>query len=136
MLASLERGGSIAVTVYPAERNVARATTVNVPLHLIVAELHDARRHVAQIQLAFAASSCEAFLSLQDEAVASHAGAMVTALARRAAGADGELSARASRWLGKLVQRRAERAYTMMRLDVMSRDRQQSDLLAFSGQRE
>ena len=136
VLASLDHPGSVAVTLYPAARNVTRGGASAAPLSLVVAELHDAQRHIAQIRRAFAAASCEILLSLEDEAVASRIGAITARAARLGASGRGELSARRARWLASVAQRGAERAHALMRQELMSRDQHFESLLAFSGRRE
>jgi len=64
-LAGLESPGTALLSLHPAQRSVARAAS-EVAVHLIVAELHESARHVAQIARAYAASSAEQFLALED----------------------------------------------------------------------
>lgn len=134
-LGRLNEPGGVALALHPAERNVARATG-GVPLSVIVAELHDARRQVERIRRAFAADSCEMLLSLEDKAVAAQLGALAAAWARLGGDGDAELPAGRSRWLAGLAQRGIERSYAQVRQEVISRDRQLDVLLAFSGRGE
>jgi len=134
-LAALDRPGAVLLSLYPAQRGVARAANPGAPLHLAVAELHDAGRHVAQIAQAYAAGSCEQFLALEDEALAALVGKAARA-ARRAAGGDGELSTAAAGRIAAAAQRAAQRAAARVRREVMSRERSLEELLAFSGHPE
>jgi len=146
-LASLERPGGIAVTLFPAENAVPRVSPAALraapeapraaptapPRSLAVAELHDAGRHITRIYEAYGASVGETLLALEDEAVAAALGTAAARAARLFAGAGGELSARASAWVAGLAQRNAERTEAMALLDILSRDQYLNDLLAFSG---
>jgi hypothetical protein len=96
--------------------------------------LHPARRQIERICRAFAADSCEILLALEDEGVAAQLGSLVVALARRGVGE--EYPPRRSGWIASYAQRGIERASVLMRQDVIARDRQLDDLLAFSGRRE
>lgn len=132
-LASLERPGGVAVSLYPAEAGLPAPAPQRPSLTLLVSELHDARRHAAGIFAAYGASRGELLLALEDERTKSALDETVVRWARRLAGAGGELPARASAWVAGLAQRGAERAQALLRLEVLSRDQHLSDLLAFSG---
>jgi hypothetical protein len=119
------------LSLYPAQRGVARAANLGAPLHLAVAELHDAGRHVAQIAQAYAACSCEQFLALEDEALAALVGT-----AARAADGDGELSTAAAGRIAAAAQQAAQRTAARARREVMSREQSLEELLAFSGHPE
>lgn len=135
-VADLDTPGAAIVTLYPAERTVIRAAVNAVPPHLIVAELHDAGRHITHIARAYGAASCEILVSLEDEALKVHLGPRAMAAAARAAEPGGEaLPDRARRWVSRAL-RNAERAVTLIRRDAESVERHLDDLLAFSGQRE
>jgi preprotein translocase subunit SecA len=134
-LGRLNGPGGVALALHPAERNIARAAG-GTPVSVIVAELHDARRQVERIHRAFAADSCELLLSLEDKAVAAQLGAAPAAWARLGSDGGEELPAGRSRWFAGLVQRGIERSYAQVRQEVMMRDRQLDDQLAFSGTRE
>ncbi|HZF26151.1 MAG TPA: hypothetical protein VEZ88_07800, partial [Steroidobacteraceae bacterium] len=135
VLEHLDEPGAVLLVLHPAERNVARATG-RAPLDVVVAELHHAQRQIERICRAFAADTCEIMLALEDEGVATQLGSLVTTLARRGVGEAGECPAGHSRWLAVYAQRGIERACVLMRQDVIARDRQLDDLLAFSGRRE
>jgi preprotein translocase subunit SecA len=134
-LGRLNEPGGVALALHPAERNIARAAG-GTPVSVIVAELHDARRQVERIHRAFAADSCEMLLSLEDKAVAAQLGALAAAWARLGDAGAEELPAGQSQWLAGIAQRGIERSYAHVRQEVMSRDRQLDDQLAFSGKRE
>jgi hypothetical protein len=114
---------------------VARTAGGDTPLHLAIAELHDSARHVAQVAQAYAAGSCEQFLALEDEALASLVGTAAQG-ARAAAGSDGELSAAAAARIAAAAQEAAERAAARARREMSSREQSLEDLLAFSGHPE
>lgn len=134
-LAGLAQSGAVAISCYPAERGVMRDPAA-VPLHLLVAELHDARRQVEALRRVYAASGCEMLLSLENEAVTALAPAALAAWMRLSAGPEGEASAQAARWFARSVQVRIEREQRLQRQELMSRDIYLSDLLAFSGRHD
>lgn len=134
LLSGLERSEAIAVTLYPAHRDAPRKAAPAAPLHVLVAELHDAERHLAQIHGAHGAVSCTIFLALEDEAVAAAIGPLAAAAGRRGALQGGELPAWLARWIAARAQRGAERARSAQRHGIALRDQQLEDLLAFSGQ--
>jgi preprotein translocase subunit SecA len=135
-VADLATSGTVIITLYPGERTVSRAPINAIPPHLIVAELHDAERHIAHIARAYGADSCEILVSLEDDALKTHLGPRVLAAAARAAGPRGEAPPdRARRWVSRAL-RSAERAVALARRDAVSVERNLDDLLAFSGQRE
>ena len=127
-IARLDAQGTVLVTAYPAERNVARAQARGVPLHLIVVELHDAERQIVRIARAYAADSCEILLSLEDDAIKARLGARALAAAARSPHG-------AKRFVLRAL-RSAEQATAQARRDAASMDSNLDDLLAFSGQRE
>jgi len=135
-VAHLERRGTVLVTTYPAERMVARSIEAAFPLHLIVAELHDAERHLAQIARAYAATSCAVLLSLEDVALKARLGERAVAASARVAGARGEVPVYHARRCVLRALRNAERATALARQDALSMERNLDDLLAFSGRRE
>lgn len=135
-VAELNTPGTATVTLYPGERSVRRASGDALPVHLIVAELHDAERHIVHIARAYGADSCEILVSLEDAALKAHLGPRVLGAAARAAGSSGEAPPdRARRWVDRAL-RNAERAVAQARRDALSLERNLDDLLAFSGQRE
>ena len=136
VIADLDHAGTVAVALFPAASNVTREQRGGVPLHLIVAELHDARRHVTQLSRAFRADSCEIVLSLDEEGVASSLGGAAAAIIRVTDAACDELPAWQSRWIAAFAQRRSENARALMRRDIMMREEYLSTLLAFSGRAE
>ena len=123
----------VGLSVYP-ERGAPGAA--GAPLQLMVAELHDAARHVAALRAACGAHSCCQFLALDDAAVAPQLGIFAAALARSCAAADGELPAPLARWIARRAQAGAERARARARLDALRRERQVAEVLAFSGAAE
>jgi preprotein translocase subunit SecA len=136
---ALERLGSpggVALAIYPAGREMALFAQPQPTLNIVVAELHDARRHIETICRAFEVGTCEMLLSLEDDAVRTRLWAAAAWWARRGTGVAGELTGRHSRWLAAWVQRGAERASAAGREDIRLRDHQLDDLLAFTGNRE
>ncbi len=134
-LAALERPDAVVVTLYPAHRDAQREAANPAPVHLVVAELHDAERHVAQIRDAYGASSCTSFLALDDDAVATAIGPLA-AVGRLRASQGGELPAWLAHWIAARAQRGAERAQAVKRRSAPARERQMEELLAFAGRRE
>lgn len=132
-LASLERPGGVAVSLHPAESGVPAPAPEAPSLTLLVAELHDARRHAAGVFAAYRASRGQLLLALDDERTKSALDETVVRWARRLAGAGGELPPLLSAWIARLAQRGAERSQALLRLELLSRDQYLSDLLAFSG---
>jgi preprotein translocase subunit SecA len=130
-LGELERAGSVLLSLHPAQRGLARFAG-DVPVHLIVAELHESTRHVAQIARAYAAASSEQFLALDDAAVAPYLGRLAGRLAR-VADASGELPAAQATRAAARAQRAAERAARRERTDLAMREHSLEELLAFSG---
>jgi preprotein translocase subunit SecA len=120
--------GSIVLVVFPAERAICGAATAGAPLHLIVAELRGSRREVAHLLKVFAPETCEMLLSFEDKAVEP----FLSGIAPPAE----ELPPRAASRMAARLQRRAERAQSMARLDLLSRDDYLRDLLALTGTRE
>ncbi|HZN86293.1 MAG TPA: hypothetical protein VFB53_05845, partial [Burkholderiales bacterium] len=135
VLDGLEQPGAVALSLFPAQRGIARTASARVPLHLAVAEMHEAHRHVAQIAHAYAASSCEQFVALEDEGVAARAGWLAVRRAR-AGRRGGELAPAAARRLAAAAQRGMERAAARQRRELRAREQSQEDLLAFSGRAE
>lgn len=119
----------LAVLVYPAHRSLA--TPPGGPVRVVVAELHDAARHVAQIAEACGATGLDTLLALEDDAVRAALGPF------RTKGLEwmGE-AALAPRWAGPIAsaaQRGVERAQALLRREIVARERQLDELLAFSG---
>jgi len=135
-LAVLERPGSVMLALHPTSRRAERSASTKTPLKLVVAELHDSRRHVGRICHALAADSCEIMVSLEDEAMATRIGPAAAWWAHRGSGEGGELSPERASWILRHAQREIERAGAAMRQEIVLRDRQLDDLLAFSGKRE
>lgn len=131
-LAALDQPGAVALSLHPAHRGVARSAAAMPPLHLAVADLHEAARHVAQIARNYAARSCERYLALDDESVAARLGPAARRVARAASGG-GELPAAAAQWVARAAQRGAERAAARERASLATREQSLEDLLAFSG---
>jgi len=130
----LENPGTVLVTLYPAERMVARSSRA--ALHLLVAELPDGERHLVQIARAYSATSCAVLLSLEDVALKARLGERAVAAGARAAGARGEVPFERARRCVQRALRNAERATALARQDAFSMERSLDDLLAFSGRRE
>ena len=122
-LLGAQAAGSIELSVHPAQRDVARAPDPARPLHLILAELH-LRRHGEQIARAYGAASCEQFGALEDKAFAASLPEGLGPLAASVAGAER---------LTAMAQSGLERAAAADRRELVLRERQMDDLLAFSG---
>lgn len=129
--AALAGPGSVVLSLHPAQRD-AGTPMGGVPVHLAVAELHEAARHVEQIARAWGASSCEQFLALEDEVVAKLTGGPAR-VARGGADRQGLLPAALARRVAARAQAAAEGAAARARREAMARDRALEDLLAFSG---
>jgi preprotein translocase subunit SecA len=135
-IGDLETAGSVVFSIYPAERTVAREALNSVPLHLVVAELHDSERHIAHVARSYGAHSCEILVALEDDAVKNRLSPRALRAGARAAMSSGEVpSHHAVQWVRRAL-RNAERASAVMRHDALAVDRNLDDLLAFSGQRE
>jgi preprotein translocase subunit SecA len=132
-LAAAGLAEGVGVSVYPAHRTEPPADAHAGPLHLLVAELHDAGRHVERIRAACGAHSCCQFLALDDAALEPHLGAVAAALARALAGENGELQAPLAQWIARGAQAGAEQARARVRRDALRRERQIEEVLAFSG---
>jgi hypothetical protein len=123
----------IPVTLYPAQRTAQPPP--GPPPHLVVAELHDSRRHLAQIRDAYGAASCTMLLALEDKEVDKAVGSF-TKLALRLSKFDNELPPTVARRVAAAAQAGAERAQSGLRRELVARERQFDDLLAFSGRRD
>lgn len=121
----------LAVSLHPAQREVTAPPPV--PPHLVVAELHDSHRHVAQIREAYGAASCVQLLAMEDEAVEKALGAFIKACLRRTRG---ELPPGLARWVAGSAQTGLERAQAQTLRELVARERQIDELVAFSGRRE
>ena len=131
-LAALDQPGGVALALYPAQGRPG--PTGAPPLQLVVAELHDAERHVAGLAVATGAWSVENLLALEDEAVGAALPGWLGALAAAAAGEDGLVPPWLARHVARSAQRGAERAQALLRLELASREQHLHDLLAFSGE--
>ena len=132
---ALDQPGTVLLSLHPAQRSIARAAG-EVAVHLIVAELHESRRHVAQIARAYAAASVEQFLALEDPLVAPRVGALAGRRALSAAGSAGELPAAQAAHFARRAQRALERAAARERHDLAQREHSLEETLAFSGRAE
>jgi hypothetical protein len=103
---------------------------------VLIIEIQDARRHVAALLRAHGARGGEVLLALDDEALAPLLGAPWRLLARRRAGAGGEVAAPWAGWIAGLAERRMEAAQRLLRQDLAAREQHLRDLLAFSGEGE
>jgi preprotein translocase subunit SecA len=126
-----EAGAPCPVTAYPEHRQ--RPAPADGTRHLLLAELHDAGRHVAQIARACGAPSATVLLALEERSVALHLGARA-ALARLARGE--ELPRPLARRLARRAQRGMERLHAALRQELVLREQQLDDLLAFAGRRD
>lgn len=106
------------LSLHPAEARVARRAE-GPPLCLLVAETHDAARHVERLRDTYGAASGELVLSLEDDALAGSA--LAPLLGRR------------PRRIAALAQRRAASAASLAREEALAREQMLADLLAFSG---
>jgi preprotein translocase subunit SecA len=127
-LLALDHAGAVAISLFPAQRGSARVASLAAPLHLALADLHEARRHVAQIARAYAASSCEQFLALGDDGIPPRPA--------RAGALDAALAPGAARRFAAAAQRGIERAAARQRGELLAREQALEDMLAFSGRPE
>jgi hypothetical protein len=124
----------IPVTLYPAQRSAQPPP--GPPPHLVVAELHDSRRHLAQIRDAYGAASCTTLLALEDKEVDKALGPLAAGFFKKCFQDNDELSPGLASRLAKAAQRGAERQQSGLRRELVARERQFDDLLAFSGRRD
>jgi preprotein translocase subunit SecA len=134
-IADLAKPGAVTVSLYPAERTLTQPPVGAVSIQLVVAELHDAQRHITEIARAYAACSCEFLVSLEDDMLKAHLSASALRAAARAA-RGGEAPLALSEALVKRALRIVEWKANQVRRDAFSGERNVDDLLAFSGQRE
>jgi preprotein translocase subunit SecA len=104
------------------------------PACLLVAELHDARRHVGLLQRASRAGRAQQLLSLEDERTAASLEPWLVGAAKAMAGARAELPPRLAGLVARRAQRGAESLQAAMRMELASREQSLNDLLAFSGE--
>jgi preprotein translocase subunit SecA len=110
-------------------------------LHVIATERHEARRIDRQLFGRCGRQgdpgTCEAIISLEDELITVYTNKLVQWLASAMLRLPGTFQ---SRWLGKIIFRRAQRAaerqHSRMRRDLLKFDEHISDSLAFTGQLE
>jgi hypothetical protein len=124
--------GGLATTLYPAQRTAR--SPAGPPPHLVVAELHDSRRHLAQVRDAYGAASCELLLALEDKEVQKALGTVAAGFFGKFLQSADELSPMLSSRLASAAQRGAERQQSRVRRELAARERQFDELLAFSGQ--
>lgn len=127
--------GQTPVVLYPTHHSLDAQTWATSATHLIVAELHDAARHVQQLYRTLTPASCTMLLALDDDALATALGGLLPALKLRYRWSE-ELAAGDARRLYAYAQQNVEKAYSLTRLELITRDQQLSDVLAFSGQRD
>jgi preprotein translocase subunit SecA len=135
VLAGTEQPGSVTVSCYPAERTVSRAAG-GAPLHLLVAELHDANRHIVRLCGIYGASTCESLFCLEDPVIQALLPPAIGSWITRAAGAGDELPSKWSRWITRYVQAALEREQRLLREELRSRDVYLNEVLAFSGRND
>jgi hypothetical protein len=123
----------IAVTLHPAQRSAQ--PPAGPPPHLVFAELHDSRRHLAQVRDAYGAPSCEMLLAIEDKEVDKALGSLAK-IALRLDKFENELPPGVARRVAAAAQSGAERAQSRLRREIVARERQFDDLLAFSGRRD
>lgn len=110
-------------------------------LHVIATELNESRRIDRQLFGRCARQgdpgTCQAIVSLEDELITVYTGKILRGLAALSLNAPGVFL---SRWLGKILFRKAQRAaeqlHRRMRRDLLKMDEHISDSLAFTGQLE
>jgi preprotein translocase subunit SecA len=132
LLAEIAGAGRLKLNLHPAQRDLDAAPRASA--HLLVAELHDAARHLAQVRQAYGAERCGQFIALEDQGVAAAAGPLAVAAARLAPSARSELPGALAQWFAARAQRGMERSQSFLRRAAAQRERQLEDLLAFSGQ--
>jgi preprotein translocase subunit SecA len=126
-----EAGLDCPVTAYPKHRQMP--APAEGARHLLLAELHDAGRHVAHIARACGARSVTVLLALEERSVAQHLG--VRASLARLAGGEELPRALAGRLARRALQRMA-RMHAELRRELVLREQQLDDLLAFAGRRD
>ncbi|MEX0957995.1 MAG: hypothetical protein WDZ63_01765 [Burkholderiales bacterium] len=134
ILAAVHTPGAVTVSLHPAERSIALACAS--PVHLVVGELHDARRHVERLLRAYDAADCELMVSLDEDMLSVQVKNYEHGLLTLASSKSGELPGGLAKGLYRLGQRRLERAHSHLRAETMSFDRYIGDLLAFTGVRD
>lgn len=134
-LAASGRPGAVTLSCYPAERSVSPVVP-EVPVHLLVAEMHDAQRHVTRLCRVYAASTCESLLSLEDPVIQTLLPAGLAGWLERHADAGGELPPKWSSWLACYGQAALEREQRLLRDELRSREVYLNDVLAFSGRND
>ena len=134
-LAGLGQPGAVAIVCHPAEPRLRRDLG-SAPLHLLVPELHDARRHLEMLCRSCFVARCEILLSLEDEAVKSLLPAALATWVRRRIDGHDEVSIQWSHWLTRYIQAAMEREQRLLREELMSRDAYLGDLMAFSGRHD
>jgi preprotein translocase subunit SecA len=134
-LAALDRPGTVALSLHPAQRGVARSANGEVPLHLVVAEALESARHVVQAARSYAAASCEQFFALEDEGFDAALGPLGRRLARFGQ-RDGVLAAAAAARAFLHAQQAFEQAARRGRRELQAREQTMDELLAFSGRPE
>jgi preprotein translocase subunit SecA len=105
-------------------------------LHVIMSEMHDSgridRQLIGRCARQGEPGSVEAHLSLEDPLLDTFGVAGLRWLARR----QGLLKRQAGRWVFSRAQRRAERAHSRMRADLVKFDQKLGGLLSFAGRME
>jgi preprotein translocase subunit SecA len=133
-LAAAAAPGSLTINVHPAERGVIPGPGPG-PC-LLIAEAYDSTRQVAHLLRAYAPYRSEWLLALDEEQVAAQLAGHALGLVAAFAGRNGEVAPRPARWLAQRIQRRLERAHSMIRAEAMAAEQYLGDLLAFSGVRD
>jgi preprotein translocase subunit SecA len=131
-LAAIGHPGAVTLSCYPAERSVLQ-TAEGVLIDLLVAELHDAHRHIVRLGRIYGASTCESLLSIEDPVMQALLPPLFCEWLAHRAGNGGELSPKWSRWLTRYAQGALEREQRLLREESRSRESYLDDVLAFSG---
>lgn len=119
-----------ALLVYPAHRQLAGDASPKPAPALVVGELHEGERQLAQLAQACGAAEMEVLLALEDENVRAALGPLARAASKAYAG---ELPPRLAEWLGERALAGAHRGQARLRRDLVLRERQLNEMLAFSG---
>jgi len=127
-------GEGLATTLHPAQRSAQ--PPAGAAVHLVFGELHDSRRHLAQIRDAYGAASCTQLLALEDKEVQKALGPLRLRLFHRLLGDGDEFAPAQALRVARAAQAGAEQAQSRTRREIVLRERQIDDLLAFSGRRD
>lgn len=144
IIAQAGETGRITVATNMAGRGtdikLAPAVAASGGLHVIISERHEARRVDRQLTGRAArqgdAGSAQAILSLEDEIITTFLPAPLRWCIACFFARGGVLPRTLGNCIVRLAQRRKERQHSQIRRDLLKRDDELADVLAFSGRRE